>query len=182
MANPLIAALRARTDLKESVLHTAQEIAARASFYGVARVSYTYLKPKCHCCKQTVINHVKVLIEKGIIERIRQRVVGKLVHEINVYKFKLPYQRQSPSDRTKRGSQNFCPKFPMQEKGEEKEGRKEEGGKHHSIREQIAGMQRGLQRMQCSPDSIAYQSTMEKIAALTALLPEGGGATGERAC
>ena len=40
MAAPIIAALRQRDDLKESVLHTAQELVHRASIYGVARVSY----------------------------------------------------------------------------------------------------------------------------------------------
>jgi hypothetical protein len=51
MAAPIIAALRHRNDLKESVLHTAQELAHRASIYGVARVSLSYLALKCHCCK-----------------------------------------------------------------------------------------------------------------------------------
>ena len=43
MALPIITALRTRTDLKESVLHTAQELAHRASLYGVVRVSYSSL-------------------------------------------------------------------------------------------------------------------------------------------
>ena len=43
MAKPIIAALRQRRDLKESVLHTATELAHRASIYGVVRVSYSYL-------------------------------------------------------------------------------------------------------------------------------------------
>jgi hypothetical protein len=38
MALPIITAIRACRDLKESVLHTALEIAHRTSIYGVARV------------------------------------------------------------------------------------------------------------------------------------------------
>ena len=37
MATPIIAALRQRQDLRESLLHTAQELAHLASIYGVAR-------------------------------------------------------------------------------------------------------------------------------------------------
>ena len=69
MAAPLIAAVRARRDLKESVLHTAQELAHRASIYGVARVSLSYLALKCHCCKQTIINHLKTLIALKILRK-----------------------------------------------------------------------------------------------------------------
>ena len=59
----------ARHDLKESVFHTLIELAHRASIYGVVRVSLRYLAQKCHCCKQTIINHLAKLIELKIISK-----------------------------------------------------------------------------------------------------------------
>ena len=73
MATPILTALRQRTDLKASLLHTAQELAHRASIYGVVPASLSYLARKCHCCKQTIINHLKKLIELKII---RKRVLS----------------------------------------------------------------------------------------------------------
>ena len=61
MASPIITALRHRRDLKESLLHTAQELAHLASIYGVARVSYSYLALKCHCSRRTVLRHIQRL-------------------------------------------------------------------------------------------------------------------------
>ena len=69
MSSPIIAAVRSQRQLKESVLHTAQELAHRASIYGVARVSLSYLARKCHCCKQTIINHIKTLIALKILRK-----------------------------------------------------------------------------------------------------------------
>ena len=63
MATPLIAAIRQRRDLKESLTHTAQELAHLASIYGVVRVSYSYLAEKCHCSRRTVIRHIQRLID-----------------------------------------------------------------------------------------------------------------------
>jgi hypothetical protein len=166
--NPLIAAVRARMDLKQSVKDTAEEIAARASIYGVAQVSYRFLLPKTHACKQTLINHVKILESKGVLKVIRQKIAGKLVHERNVYKFILPYRWPTPSNGTHRASQNFGRKFPVQE----------EGGKNASLQEQITGLQRGLRVANWTPGSEMYASTMEVIAQLTALLPEGGRTSG----
>jgi hypothetical protein len=48
LSAPIIAALRQHRQLKESVLHTAQELAHRASSYDVVRVSYRYLALQCH--------------------------------------------------------------------------------------------------------------------------------------
>ena len=43
LSAPIIAALRQHRKLTESLLHTAQELAHRASLYGVVRVSYSSL-------------------------------------------------------------------------------------------------------------------------------------------
>ena len=69
MALPLITALRTRYDLKESLLHTAQELAHRASIYGVVRVSYSYLALKCHCSRRTVIRHIQRLIDAKVLKK-----------------------------------------------------------------------------------------------------------------
>ena len=62
MALPIISAVRARTDLKESVLHTAQELAHRASIYGVVSDAIPFMAQKCHCSKRTFQRHILVLI------------------------------------------------------------------------------------------------------------------------
>ena len=73
VALPIITAIRTRRDLKQSLKDTAEELAHLASIYGVARAALTFLPGKCHCCKQTVINHLKKLEERGIIRNARPR-------------------------------------------------------------------------------------------------------------
>src|SRR5262245_5722466 len=75
MSSPIIAAIRQQRQLKESVLHTAQELAHRASIYGVVPpTSYGYLAQKAHCSPRTAIRHVRILeVEEKIIEPIRQK-------------------------------------------------------------------------------------------------------------
>ena len=98
MAKPIIAALRQRDDLKESLLHTATELAHRASIYGVAPVSLRYLAQKCHCCKQTIINHLKQLIALGIIKkRPVVRVQGSTFCEMNRYRFCIAWNARPSS-------------------------------------------------------------------------------------
>jgi hypothetical protein len=158
MAKPIITALRARTDLKESVLHTATEYANRASIYGVVRASYTYMASKCHCCRQTIINHVKIYEEKGILRKRVVQVKGSPFCEVNVYTFILPW-RTTPAQTC--NSQNSGRNLPHQEILHEKYG---------SLREEIAGLKKGLQF--CTPGSTAHDATCTKIAALTILLGE----------
>ena len=158
MASPLIAAVRALRDphVKESVLHTAQELAHRASIYGVARVSLSYLALKCHCCKQTIINHLKKLIALKIISKTVIWIKGNCC-EVNTYRFRIPWRQASPAQG---GSQNIGPKFPPQEEGEKREG----------LGEQIRNLEKGL--IWYTAGSIGYQSTLEQIARLKRL-PRG---------
>ena len=153
MAAPIIAALRTRTDLKESLLHTAQELAHRASIYGVVRVSYSYLALKCHCCRQTIINHIKKLIELKIISKTVLWIKGNYC-EVNTYCFRISWDKDSA---TKGGSQNSGPKFPPQEE------REKSGG----LGEGIRNLEKGLRW--CTEGSQAYEATCEKIARLQAL-------------
>jgi len=158
MATPIIAALRNRTDLKESLLHTSTELAHRASIYGVARASYSYLAPKCHCCRQTVINHVKQLEAKGIVRKRVMQVKGSPFCEINVYTFTIPW-RTTPAQTF--NSQNSGRNLPAREITHEKYG---------SLREEIAGLKKGLRF--CTPGSDADATTRAKIARLKDLLGE----------
>ena len=155
MASPLIVAVRALRDphVKESVLHTAQELAHRASIYGVARVSLSYLALKCHCCKQTIINHLKKLIALKIISKTVIWIKGNCC-EVNTYRFRIPWRQASPAQG---GSQNIGPKFPPQEEGEKREG----------LGEQIRNLEKGL--IWYTAGSIGYQSTLEQIARLKRL-------------
>ena len=153
MALPIITALRTRTDLKESVLHTAQELAHRASLYGVARVSLRYLALKCHCCKQTIINHLKKLIELKILRKHTIWIKGNLC-EINTYNFLIAWDK-NPAQTCH--SQNAGPKFPPPEEGEKRAG----------VGEKIRNLEKGL--LWYTAGSIGYQSTLEQIARLKRL-------------
>ena len=153
MALPIITALRTRTDLKESVLHTAQELAHRASLYGVARVSLRYLALKCHCCKQTIINHLKKLIELKILRKHTIWIKGNLC-EINTYHFLIAWDK-NPAQTCH--SQKSGPKFPPPQEGEKSEG----------LGEQIRNLEKGL--IWYTAGSIGYQSTLEQIARLKRL-------------
>src|SRR5215510_13522285 len=90
MAVPIITALRQRDDLKESVLHTAQELAHRASIYGVVRVSYRYLALKCHCSRRTIIRHMQRLIDLKLLKKSVIWIKGNFC-EVNTYTFMLGY-------------------------------------------------------------------------------------------
>ena len=156
MASPLIAAVRALRDphVKESVLHTAQELEHRASIYGVARVSLSYLALKCHCCKQTIINHLKKLIALKIISKTVIWIKGNCC-EVNTYRFRIPWRQAAPAQG---GSQNSGPKFPPHEEGEKREG----------LGERIRQLEKGL--LWCTPGSPAAEATREAIARLGRLL------------
>src|SRR5215510_16352485 len=121
MALPILTAIRQRHDLKESVLHTVIELAHRASIYGVVRVSLRYLAKKCHCCKQTIINHINLLIERKIIRKNVVWIKGNLC-ETNTYRFLIPWDTR-PAQLSH--SQNSGPKFPRPEEGEKREGVRE---------------------------------------------------------
>jgi len=157
MAAPIIAVLRTRTDLKESLLHTAQELAHRASIYGVARVSLRYLAQKCHCCKQTIINHLHTLIALKIIRKNVVWIKGNLC-ETNTYRFLIPWDTR-PAQMGH--SQNSGPKFPRPEEGEKSEG----------LQEKIRHLEKGLRF--CTSGSLAYEGTREAIERSRALLGEG---------
>jgi Helix-turn-helix domain len=117
MARPIIAAIRQRTDLKESLLHTAQELAHRASIYGVVRVSYSYLALKCHCSRRTVIRHIQRLIDAGILRKSVLWICGHYC-EVNTYAFLLSWEKRP----ARQGSDIMAPKSPQTREREEKYG------------------------------------------------------------
>ena len=123
MALPILTALRALRDphLKESVLHTAQELAHRASIYGVVRVSYSYLALKCHCSRRTVIRHIQRLIDAGILRKSVLWIKGNFC-EVNVYRFCLAWEKRQATG----GSDKKSPKFPPRTEEREKAGSLEE--------------------------------------------------------
>ena len=122
MALPILAALRQRADLKESLLHTAQELAHLASIYGVVRVSYSYLALKCHCSRRTVIRHIGRLLDLGIVRKTVLWIRGNYC-EINTYTFRIPWDKRVHT----RGSDKTSSTLPPQER--EKSG---------SVREELA--------------------------------------------
>jgi hypothetical protein len=121
MALPIITAIRTRTDLKESLLHTAQELAHRASLYGVVRVSYSYLAGKCHCSRRTVIRHIQRLIDAGILRKSVLWIRGNYC-EVNTYAFLLAWEKRPATG----GSDKTASKFPPRTEEREKAGSLEE--------------------------------------------------------
>jgi hypothetical protein len=157
MSKPIIEALRPRRDIKRTVRDTAKEIAHRASIYGVARVSLSYLADKCGCCKQTIINHINILIEARIL---RKKVVWIRNNfcEINVYTFIITWHK-TPVQMC--NSQNSRQNLPPQ-------GEREKFG---TIREEIRLLKQGLRVLS---EGLPYREDVEaKIRSLTALLGDG---------
>jgi hypothetical protein len=164
MATPIIEAIRARRDLKQSVCSTLIELAHRASIYGVVRVSQSYLAPKCHCSVRTVINHLAKGEERRIIRRKKTRLKGSYKWEINVYTFLIPWKK-TPAQVC--NGENSSHKLPKTEREKEKFG---------SVEEAIAKQEKAL-RIICTPGSDAYQRACEEIARLKACLRGGNDAT-----
>src|SRR6516165_631502 len=144
MALPIITAIRALRDphLKESVLHTAQELAHRASIYGVVRVSYSYLALKCHCSRRTVIRHIQRLIDARVLKKAVLWIKGNYC-EVNTYTFCLAWDRSPVAG----GSDKTARKFPPPEEGEKREG----------LAEKIRHLEKGL--LWCTEGSPAYAAT-----------------------
>jgi DNA-binding Lrp family transcriptional regulator len=161
VALPIINAIRTRRDLKQSLKDTGEELAHLASFYGVARVALTFLAVKCHCCKQTVINHLKKLEERGIIRKRKTQVKGSALCETNTYTFIIPWKKTTAQTCN---SQKIGRTLPTQE-GREKNG---------SVREEIAQLTKGLRYLDMTPGSLVYTATMERLAYLEGLLQPPG--------
>lgn len=115
---PIIQAIRDLRQLPESVLHTAQELAHRASIYGIAPVSISYLAKKCHCSRQTIINHLKKLKSLGIISW-RVIWIKNNFCQINRYRFLIPWDKK-PAQMC--NSQKVGQKLPPPKREEEKFG------------------------------------------------------------
>jgi len=157
MASAIIAALRQRTDLKESVLHTGQELAHRASIYGVVRVSYTYLALKCHCSRRTILRHIQRLIDLGIVRKTVLWIRGNYC-EINTYTFRIAWEHPRPTQ----GSDKTTRTLPPQEREKES-----------SLREELHNQKKWFPNL--LPGSDAWASSRARIASLEALIAAGTG-------
>jgi hypothetical protein len=156
MATPIIAAIRQRRDLKESLLHTAQELAHLASVYGVVKVSYSYLAIKCRCSRRTVIRHIQRLLDLRLIRRDRLRRLGQQFFEINTYTFQIAWDTSRPKGGSDKTSRNLPP---------------QEREKNTSLREELANQKKWFPNL--LPGSNAWASTRERIARLEQLLAPG---------
>ena len=117
MATAIISSLRQRGQLKEALLHTAQELAHRASIYGIARVSYSYLALKCHCSRRTIIRHIQRLSDLKIIRKSVLWIKGNFC-ETNTYAFLIPWDKRPAQG----GSDTMAPKFSPRTEEREKWG------------------------------------------------------------
>src|SRR5215510_5722359 len=104
MALPIITAIRA-LPFKQSVRNTLEELAHRASIYGVVRVSAKYMGEKCHHHPRTFQRHMVQAVEAHVVRktvtktvvdvRVGDRIEKRLRNEINTYTFILPWKRPS---------------------------------------------------------------------------------------
>ena len=199
MASPLIAALRQRRDLKESVLHTAQELAHRASIYGVTPpTAYRFLAQKSHCSLRTAFRHIRLLEAAKIIAPIRhKRIVRRqdlppsdrsytddprhahdrvIRNEVNTYRFVISWDKSPPrSSSSCRPYAKTAENLPHQER-EKKATPREEGGnpreKNSSVQEDIAKQYKFLREHETQPGSMYWDIAHAEIARLEALLPQ----------
>ena len=173
MALPIIAAIRQHPDLKESLLHTAQELAHLASIYGVARVSYGYLAMKCHCSRRTVLRHIQRLIDLGIVRKTVLWIRGNFC-EINTYTFRIAWDTRGRTG----GSDTTARTLPPQEG--EKNSALTAREKTGAVADALAKQRWGLHNLY-EPGSDRWHRTQEEIARLEALLArEKEGAHGTR--
>jgi hypothetical protein len=162
MSSPIIAALRRRDDLKEPLQHTVQELAHIASIYGVARASLRYLAWKCNCCKQTIINHLKKLIDLKIIRKHVIWVKGNFC-EINTYTFCISWNKR-PAQMCH--SKSFRQTLPPQERE-----------KNCGVKEELENQKKGIRFL--TPGTDLWRKVSEEIARLEELLI---GKEGEKLC
>jgi hypothetical protein len=174
MALPLIAAIRHRTDLRESVLHTAQELAHKASIYGVVRVSNDYMRQKCNCSKRTFQRHAVILGDKHILKKtvvkrvVKMQINGcmqeRLRNEVNVYTFIIAWRKpgRSPAPMDKMSTN-----LPPQEG--EKKATLQEREKEGSLRQALENQKRMLPILY-TPGTDQWNKTCEEIARLEAML------------
>ena len=155
MATPIIAALRQRRDLKESLTHTAVELGHLASIYGVVRVSYSYLAQKCHCSRRTVIRHIQRLIDLRILRKTVLWIRGNCC-EVNHYAFLLAWEKSAPN----RGSDKTASSLPQQERE-----------KNCSVEEDLKKQKKGIQFL--TPGLDIWAKVSEEIARLEGVLVRG---------
>jgi hypothetical protein len=154
MASPLIAAIRQRRDLKESLTHTAQELAHLASIYGVVRVSYSYLAQKCHCSRRTAMRHIQRLIDLRILRKTVLWIRGNYC-EVNTYTFGIAWDNARPSG----GSDKTPPTLPHQERE-----------KNLGVGDELANQRKALRQGWVSPGSERWEAISERIIYLEGLL------------
>ena len=154
MASPIIAAIRQRRDLKESLTHTAQELAHLASIYGIIRVSYTELARKCRCSRRTVMRHIQRLEDLRILRKTVLWIRGNFC-EINTYTFQIAWDTSRP----KGGSDKTARTLPLQERE-----------KNISVREELENQRKALRAGWLLPGSERWDAVKEKIVYLEGLL------------
>jgi hypothetical protein len=170
VASPIIAAIRQQRHLKESVLHTAQELAHRASIYGtVHHSSNAYMAEKCHCSKRTFQRHVVCLVKAHILKKtvikmlvkvkVGDRYEVRLHNEINVYTFTLPWKKLTESASSQAPMDRMSTKLPYRQDTE----------KAGSLREDLHRAEKGVRF--CTPGTEAYRAALQHLERLRALVP-----------
>lgn len=169
MAPSIIAAVR-NLPCKESVIHTALELAHRCSIYGVVRVSNSYMGGKCHCSARTFQRHVVQLEEAHVLRKtvtkklvkvqVGDRTEMRLRNEINTYTFTIPWNKPS---RSKLPMDKMSSNLPPQE-----------GEKNSSVTAELANQRKAVREEWVLPGSERWAAVNERIVYLEGLLAATG--------
>ena len=154
MALPIIAAIRQRRDLKESLTHTAQELAHLASIYGIIRVSYTELARKCRCSRRTVMRHIHRLEDLRILRKTVLWIRGNFC-ETNTYAFVIAWDKSRPQGGSDKTSSTLPP--PEREK-------------NLSVTEELENQRKALREGWVPPGSERWEAVNKRIVYLEGLL------------
>jgi hypothetical protein len=112
---------------------------------------------KCHCCKQTIINHIRTLIGLHIIEKRVIWIKGNRC-EINTYTFRIAWDKR-PAHMCH--SQDSGQNLPPQERE-----------KDTSVREDLERQRKGIRFLM--PGTERWQAVADEIARLEGLLAQEG--------
>jgi hypothetical protein len=155
-----------RTDIRLSARLAVQVLERAATRAGIVWMSYDKLAIKMNVCRRTAIRAIHKIAQDGarIVYKKVQRRRDSPLHEINMCRFTVPFQKLSahPFNGDRLSKMSPTPKNPEEERKEDL----------RSLREEIRIQEKMLRILDLTPGSIPYEELAAKIARLQARLAE----------